>query len=93
MKKALVTLLLLTAGAAFANEAADDLANRQAFAGERTRAAVQAEIADARAAGTLNVDLYGANRNGQAVQSRRTRSDVRAEAVQSSHNHVIHQLF
>ncbi|WP_332816077.1 DUF4148 domain-containing protein [Ramlibacter sp.] len=92
MNKSLIAVLLLASTAAFANEAADELANRTPFDGERARADVQAEIVDARATGTLNVDLYVANRNSQPVQSRRSRSDVRAEAVKASHNHVVQEF-
>ena len=92
MNKSLIAILLLASTAAFANEAPDELANRTPFVGERMRADVQAELADARAAGTLNVDLYAANRNGQPVQSQRSRSAVRAEAVQASHKHVVQEF-
>ncbi|WBY03275.1 DUF4148 domain-containing protein [Ramlibacter tataouinensis] len=92
MTKALVTLLLLTSSMAFANEAADELANRDTFTGERTRAEVQAEMAHARAAGTLNANLYDANKNSQSVESHRSRSEVQAEAVKASHQRVVHQL-
>lgn len=91
MTKALFTVLLLTSSMAFANEAADELANRTAFTGDLTRAEVQADIANARAANTLNANLYDADRNSQPVVSRRSRSDVRAEATKASHRHVIDQ--
>lgn len=91
MNKALFTVLLLTSGMAFANEAADELANRTPFTGDLTRAEVQAGITHARAAGTLNANLYDANRNSQAIESRRNRTDVRAEATRASHKRVIGQ--
>ena len=92
MNKSLIAILLVASTAAFANEAPDELANRTPFMGERTRADVQAELADARAIGTLNVDLYVANRNSQPVLSQRSRSAVRAEAVKASHDHVVQEF-
>lgn len=92
MTKALVPLLLLTSSMAFANEAADELANRDPFTGERTHAEVQAETARARAAGILSGNLYDANKNSQAVESRRSRIEVRSEAIKASHKRVVDQL-
>ena len=91
MKKSVIAILLLGSAAAFANEAADELANRTMFVGERTRAEVQAEIASARAAGTLSVSEYV--RNVQpAIEGTRSRSAVRAEAAQASRVRVIDPL-
>ncbi len=92
MNKSLIAILLLASTTAFANEAADELANRTPFMGDRTRADVQAEVVDARAAGTLNVDLYTANHNSQAVHSQRSRTAVRAEAVKASHEHGVQEF-
>lgn len=92
MNKTLFTILLLTSGMAFANEAADELANRSSFTGELTRAEVQADIADARADGTLYVNRYDADKNSQLVESHRNRNAVRAEAAKASHTRVIDQL-
>lgn len=91
MNKSIVSILLFSSAAAFANEAADDLSNRTAFVGERTRAEVQADVTKARAAGTLGASEYA--RNAQpAIQSSRSRSAVRAEAAQASRIRVIDAL-
>jgi hypothetical protein len=91
MKKPVIALLLLASSAAFANEAGDELANRTPFAGERSRAEVQAEVANARSAGTLGINEYALNMP-QALQSGRSRGDLRAEAVQAARVRVIHEL-
>lgn len=91
MKKSVIAILLLGSAGAFANEAADELANRTPFAGERTRAEVQADIASARAAGTLAASEY--DRNVQpAIEGSRSRSAMRAEATQAARVRVIDQL-
>lgn len=90
MKNSVITLLLLGSAAAFANEAADEQANRVAFVGERTRAEVRAEVANARAAGTLSVTEAARNRQ-QPSAGERSRSSVRAEAEQAARVRVIHQ--
>ena len=92
MKKSIITLLLLASGGAFANEAADELARRTAFAGDRTRAEVKAGIAAARAAGTLNASEYASNLQ-QPQQAARSRGELRAEAVQAARTRVIHEMF
>ncbi len=90
MHKSLIALFLFTSAAAFANEAADEQANRAAFAGERTRAEVQADILHARNAGTLSTSDYpGPAQAGSA--SMRSRSEVRAEAMQAARTRVIHE--
>lgn len=91
MNKSVIALLLLGSAAAYANEAADDQANRIAFVGERTRAELQAEVANARVAGTLSVSEFARNAQ-QAAPGERSRSTVRAEAEQAARTRVIDQL-
>lgn len=91
MKNSIITLLLLTSAAAFANEAGDELSNRTAAAGERTRAEVKAEVLRARAQGTLASGDYAGNAT-QAAAGLRARSEVRAEAVQAARVRVVHEL-
>jgi hypothetical protein len=89
-KSILLALSLIASGGAFANEAADELANRASFAGERTRAEVKAEVLRAQRAGTLSFNEYQANQQ-QPAQGLRARSDIRAEAVQAARTRVIHE--
>jgi len=53
MKTLAISLVLLAASAAFANEAADESANRRTFAGAAARETVRAHFLAARAGGTL----------------------------------------
>ena len=90
MHKSLIALFLFTSAAAFANEAADEQANHSAFAGERTRAEVQADVLRARSAGTLSTSDYTGNEQAGAAFTR-SRAEVRAEAVQAARTRVIHE--
>lgn len=90
MHKSLIALFLFTSAAAFANEAADAQANHAAFAGERTRAEVKAEVMHARSAGTLSTSDYTGNEQAGAAFTR-SRAEVRAEAVQAARTRVIHE--
>jgi hypothetical protein len=92
MKNLIVALSLLASGAAFANDAADDIANRTSFVGELTRAEVRAETLAAREAGTLALDEFAANRPAD-VHFHRSREDVRAEAAQAAGAHRIAELY
>ena len=92
MKTTTLAILLLACGAAFANEATDDPARRELFAGERTRAEVAAELAAARQAGTLSANEYAANRL-PVLQDVRSRSQARVEAVQAARSHAIHEQY
>lgn len=90
MQKSIIAILLLSSAAAFANEAADEQANRAAFAGSLSRAEVRAVVEQAGAEGTLHVDEYaGYQRQGQA--SARSRAEVRGEAVQAARTRLIHE--
>jgi hypothetical protein len=91
MKKSIIALLLLSSAAAFANEAGDDTANRTSYAGERTRAEVKAETMTAKQQGTLSFSEFAANQSPSAQGSGRSRSDMRAEAVQAARTRVIHE--
>ena len=90
MNKSIIALLLLSSAAAFANEAADERANRTAFAGTMTRAEVQAGIAQAKADGTLRFDEYSGNAQ-RADGLGRSRADVRGEAIQAARSHAVQE--
>lgn len=90
MNKSIITILLLSSATAFANEAADEQANRAAFAGLLSRAEVQAGVAQATAEGTLRFDEYTANQQ-KASGSYRQREEVRAEAVQAARTRVVQE--
>lgn len=93
MNKSVIALLLLTTSAAFANEAADEQANRAAFGGERTRAEVNAELQRAQQQGAVGADAEYADYLQQAsFTSTRSPAEVRAEAVQAARTRVIHEL-
>lgn len=80
---ALVAALVLSfAGAAFAQEATYDYA--PVISVQKSRADVMAEVAAARAAGTLAVTE--AEWPKQAFVATRTRADVQAEAVAAAHD-------
>jgi hypothetical protein len=90
MNKSIIAILLLSSAAAFANDAADEQANRTAFAGSISRAQVQADIAQAKADGSLRFDEYAGNhRNSGGFE--RSRAEVRSEAVQAARIRVIHE--
>ena len=91
MKKSIIALLLLTSAAAFANEAGDDSSNRTSFAGERTRAEVKAEILSAKHQGTLSFSEFAANQSQPTQGAGRSRSELRAEAMQAARTRVIHE--
>jgi hypothetical protein len=74
MKNVLISILLLSAGAAFANEAGDEQVNRAAFDGQRTRAEVRAEYLGARTAGTLPVTSEAASLQAPAAPARFARA-------------------
>lgn len=93
MKNSIIALFLLSSAAAFANEAGDEQVNRAAFAGERTRAEVKAELQRARSEGAVGVHSeYSAYLQQPAAVSSRSREAVRAEAVQAARTRVIHEL-
>lgn len=92
MQKSIIAMLLLTSAAAFANESGDEQLNRASFQGERTRAEVKAEIQKARAAGTLSYSDFAGNLPQAADSFTRSKSEVRAEAVQSARTRIIHEL-
>jgi hypothetical protein len=91
---AALALTVVAAGSAFAGDAADDLANRTAFAGTLTRADVQAAYFDAVKSGTLPLTAEGEIYAGQNVvpASTRDRADVHAEAVQTARAHTVHEM-
>lgn len=93
MNKSIIALLLLTTSAAFANEAADEQANRSAFIGERTRAEVGADLQRAQQQGAVGAQAEYADYLQQpSISSGRSRADVRAEAVQAARTRVVHEL-
>ncbi|MEJ8837456.1 hypothetical protein [Ramlibacter sp. AN1133] len=92
MNKSIIAILLLSSAAAFANEAADEQANRTPFIGSMSRSEVKAAVADAKAKGTLRFDEYAANRQ-QASGSARTRAEVRSEGIQTARSHAAHELY
>lgn len=92
MNKSIIAILLLSSAAAFANEVADDQANRTAFTGALTRAEVQAGIAQAKAEGTLRLNEYGGNEQ-KANGFSRSRAEVRSEGIQEARSHMAHELY
>lgn len=93
MKTVLISLAILASASAFANEAADDRANRDAFAGGATRAEVQSEYLRARATGSLvPTDETASLRAPAAPAGAQARDDVRREARQAARQRVIHEL-
>lgn len=93
MKTVLISLAILASASAFANEAADDRANREAFAGGATRAEVQSGYLHARAAGTLApTDETASLHPPAALAGGQARDDVRREARQAARQRVIHEL-
>lgn len=93
MKTVLISLAILASASAFANEAADDRANREAFTGAATRAEVQSGYVHARAAGALvPTDETAALRAPAAPAGAQPRDDVRREARQAARQRVIHEL-
>jgi len=93
MKTLTATLLLLAAGTAFANEAADEFANRQFFAGTAARATVSAEFLAARAGGTLPPTGESASLSSPTVRDGvRSREDAQRQARQAARQRVVHEL-
>jgi hypothetical protein len=92
MKAIFLSTLLLASTGAFADYAADDLRNRTGFQGERARAEVKAELQQARAAGAISSGEIGTMR-AEATTSLRSRSDVKAEAVQAARSHSVGDLY
>jgi hypothetical protein len=94
MKTVLISLAILASASAFANEAADDRANREAFAGVATRAEVQSGYLHARAAGTLapTDETASLRAPGAAPDDGQARDEVRREARQAARQRVIHEL-
>lgn len=93
MKTVLISLAILASASAFANEAADDRANRESFAGGATRAEVQSEYLHARAEGTLAPTDETASLHAPApATGAQARDDVRREARQAARQRVIHEL-
>ena len=90
MKTSIIALLLLASGASFANEAADEAANRTAFTGARSSSEVKAEVQLAKRAGTLGANEFALQQQ-PAISSLRARSDLRAEAIQAARTRVIHE--
>ena len=90
MQKSIIAILLLSSAAAFANEAADEQANRTAFAGSMTRAEVKAATLQAKAEGKLHFDEYAASQQ-KASGYARSRAEARGEAIQAARTRVIHE--
>jgi hypothetical protein len=94
MKTFLVSLMMLGAASAFANEAADEQHNRQTFQSVTTRAAVQTDYLAARSNGTLPVTSEAASLQVQAptgAKSSPSRADVKLEARQAARTRVIQE--
>lgn len=94
MKTLLVSLMMLGAATAFANEAADEQHNRQTFQSATTRAAVQADYLTARSTGTLPVTSEAASLQVQAstvANSSVSRADVKLEARLAARTRVIQE--
>lgn len=89
MRNSIVAILLLSSAVAFANEFADEQANRADFIGERTRAEVKAELQS----GRIDYSDYAGNVRQPSQAAGRDRSAVRAEAVRAARTRVIHELF
>lgn len=92
MNKSVIALLLLTTSAAFANEAADEQANRAAFGGGLTRAEVNAGVTQAQRQGTLRFDEYTRSQQNDSTATR-SRTEVRVEAVKAARSHAVHELY
>lgn len=93
MQKVILSMLMLSAASVFANEAADDQANRAVFAGGQTRAEVKAEYLRAKTGGTLADTSEAASLQPITPQGNgRSRAEARAEAVQAARTRVIHEL-
>ena len=92
MNKSIIAILLLSSATAFANEAADEQANRTAFVGSVSRAEVQAGIAQAKAEGNLRFNEYAGNEQKSKGVSR-SRADVRTEGIQAARSHAAHELY
>lgn len=93
MKTVLISLALLASASAFANDAADDRANREVFRGIATRAEVRSEYLHARQAGTLvPTDETASLRTPAAPAGGQARDGVRREARQAARQHVVHEL-
>jgi hypothetical protein len=90
MKKPFLLLLLAASAGAFANEAADEAANRTAFAGQLTRAEVKADTHAAGHAGQLGMTEY-AQQQQPASNRVRSRAELRPEAVKAARTRVIHE--
>lgn len=93
MKAIVITsMILFGATGAIANEAADELANRQQLAGQLTRAQVQAEYGQARRDGALPVTSEAAAMGPQAEPVHaRSRDAVRKEAAAAARTRTVHE--
>ncbi len=67
--------------------------NRSEFAGKRTRADVQAEVAAARNSDKIRIDEYAPNLRGSRAVPARNRVEVRAEARHVAHKRGVHELY
>lgn len=93
MKTLLVSLMMLGAASAFANEAADERHNRQTFQSATSRDAVRADFLTARSNGTLPVTSESGSLELPAPMATGTlsRAEVNAEARQAARTRVIHE--
>lgn len=93
MKTLLISLAFLASASAFANEAGDERANREAFHGGATRAEVRSGYLQARAAGTLVPTGETASLQPATVPAPvQAREEVRREARQAARQRVVHEL-
>lgn len=85
MKHVTFIIASLAAAAAFANDASEELLNRQpTFRSTMTRAEVQAEYLDARRSGTLPLVGEAASQASPTVAGQADRNRVRDEARMAS---------
>ena len=86
---ATIAIALLGSSAAMATEATQIIVP----AGTATRAAVQAELAQAKASGSYVAAHEGSERATAAVASDRARDEVRAEARAAARRHEFNALY
>lgn len=92
MKTVILSLAMLAAASAFANEAADEQMNRQSFTSTAARAEVRSEYIAARKAGTLPVTSEAASLPTQGVSTKSDRDAVRQEARVASRQRQVDLL-
>ena len=92
MKTLILSLSMLVAASAFANEAADERMNRQPFTSTASGAEVRAEYIAAREAGTLPVTSEAASLATPALAAEADRAAVRQQARFAARNRPLDLL-